>query len=113
MESIHFGQRSPDKVPAQLVEDEGAVRRELLVTCRYFAAEVVVAMGTFTLDLVPTATPLQAFHVLAGAGEIRTFRRGVEPVAFARGDTVLLPAEYEAYEIAAGADVVRAMVFRG
>ena len=110
--SIHFGPRSPDKVPAQVTEDEGTVRRELLVSCRFFAAECVVATGTFTLDLTPSAAPFQALHVLTGTGEIRTFRRGVEPVAFAPGDTFLLPAEHEAFEIADGASVLRALVFR-
>ena len=112
LESIHFGVRSPDTVPAQLVEDDGGRRRELLVSCRHFSAECHVATGTFTMELAPTTAPFQALHVLAGAGEIRTFRRGVEPVAFAAGDTLLLPSEHEAYEVAGGASVVRAMVFR-
>jgi mannose-6-phosphate isomerase len=112
LESVHFGPRSPDVVPAQLIEDDGGVRRELLVACRHFAAECHVATGTFTMELAPSATPFQPFHVLAGAGEVRPFRRGVEPVPFAAGDTLLLPSEHEAYEIAAGASVVRAMVFR-
>jgi mannose-6-phosphate isomerase len=112
LESVRFGVRSPDKAPVQVLEDDGGVRRELLVTCRHFAAECHVATGTFTLDLSPSSVPLQPFHVLAGAGEIRTFRRGVEPVPFAAGDTLLLPAEYESYEVAAGASVVRAIAFR-
>jgi mannose-6-phosphate isomerase len=113
LESIHFGPRSPDKVPAQVIEDEGSVHRELVVSCRFFAAECFVAMGTFTLELTPAAAPFQVMHVLTGAGEIRSFRRGVEPVAFAHGDTILLPNEYDAFEIAPGATVVRALVFRG
>ncbi len=112
MESVHFGERSPDKVPAQLVEDDGGVRRELLVSCRHFAAECVVATGTFTLEIEPSPAPFQAMHVLAGEGEIRAFRRGAVPAAFAQGDTLLLPSVYDAYEIASGASVVRAMVFR-
>lgn len=110
--SIRYGPRSEDTVPAQVIEDEGAVRRELLVSCRHFAAECVVAMGTFTLELSPTTAPFQVLHALAGEGEVRTFRRGVEPVAFAQGDTLLLPAEHESYEIATGTSVLRAMVFR-
>jgi mannose-6-phosphate isomerase len=110
--SIHYGPRSPDKVPAQVIDDDGALRRELLVQCRHFAAEAVVAMGVVTLDLAPTTAPFQVLHVLAGGGELRPFRRGVAPVAFAAGDTLLLPAEHDAYEIDPGASVVRAMVFR-
>lgn len=112
LESIHFGIRSPDKVPAQVIEDEGSVHRELVVTCRWFAAECFVAMGTFTLDLTPSPAPFQVMHVLSGAGEIRTFRRGVAPVAFSHGETILLPNEYDAFEIAPGPSVVRALVFR-
>jgi mannose-6-phosphate isomerase len=112
LESVHFGPRSPDKVPAQVIEDEGAVRRELVVSCRHFAAECFMAMGTFTLDLAPSQAPFQALHVLTGEGEIRAFRRGVEPVAFSRGDTILLPTDDDAFEVAPGASVVRALVFR-
>lgn len=112
LDSVRFGANSPDKVPAQLIEDEGAVRRELLVSCRHFAAECVVATGTFTLELEPTAAPFQVLHVLAGAGEVRAFARGSVAATFAQGDTLLLPAEHDAYEIATGANVVRAMVFR-
>lgn len=110
--SVHCGPRSPDKVPAQVVDDDGALRRELLVQCRHFAAEAFVAMGVVTLELAPTTAPFQVLHVLAGAGEVRPFRRGVAPVAFAAGDTLLLPAEYDAYEIDPGANVVRAMALR-
>jgi mannose-6-phosphate isomerase len=113
LESLRFGPRSPDKVPAQVVQDDGSIRRELLVTCRHFAAEVVVATGTITLDLEPATAPFHVLHVLAGSGEVRPFRRGVAPVAFRPGDTVLLPAADESFEVALGASVVRALVFRG
>ncbi len=113
LESIRFGPRSPDKVPAQVLSDDGSYRRELLVTCRHFAAEVIVAMGTITLDLEPATAPFQVMHVLAGTGEIRPFRRGVEAVAFRPGDTILLPSADESFEVALGASVVRALVFRG
>jgi mannose-6-phosphate isomerase len=112
LDSIHFGPRSPDKVPAQVMEDEGAFRRELLVTCRHFSAEAIVAMGTVTLELSPSAAPFQVLHVLTGAGEIRPFDRRIAPAAFSQGDTLLLPTEHDAYEIAPGATVVRGMVFR-
>jgi mannose-6-phosphate isomerase len=112
LESIRFGVNSPDTVPAQIIEDDGGVHRELLVTCRHFAAECVVATGTFTLELEPCAAPFQALHVLAGAGEIRAFRRGAAPTDFRQGDTLLLPSGDEAYEIESGANVVRAIMFR-
>ena len=113
LESIHFGVRSPDKVPAQVMLDDGSFRRELLVSCRHFAAEAVVAMGTITLDLEPATAPFQVMHVIAGTGEIRPFRRGVEAVAFSPGDTLLLPAADESFEVTLGASVVRALLFRG
>jgi mannose-6-phosphate isomerase len=110
--SIRFGVDSPDRVPAQVMEDEGSFHRELLVSCRHFAAECFVGTGTFTLEPSPSAAPFQAVHVLAGAGEIRAFARGAVPAKFAPGDTLLLPREHDAYEIESGANVVRAMVFR-
>lgn len=113
LESIRFGPRSPDKVPAQVLADDGSFRRELLISTRQFAAEVFVAMGTITLDLEPATAPFQVMHVLAGSGEIRPFRRGVAPIAFQPGDTILLPAADESFEVTLGASVVRAMVFRG
>ena len=113
VQSIHFGPRSPDKVPAQVLEDEGTFRRELLVSCRHFAAECFVAMGTFTLELTPAPAPFQVLHVLSGTAELRTFRRGVAPVAVAQGDTVLLPGEYDSYELDPGTTVLRALVIRG
>jgi mannose-6-phosphate isomerase len=112
LDSIRFGFRSPDTVPAQVIEDEGSVRRELLISCRHFAAECVVAMGTFTLELAPATAQFQVLHVLTGEGEVRTFRRGVEPVPIVPGDTLLLPAEHDAYEIATGSSVFRGLVFR-
>jgi len=113
LESVRFGPRAPDRVPAQVLLEDGSFRRELLVTCRHFAAEVFVAMGTVTLDLEPATAPFQVMHVLAGTGEIRPFRRGVDPVAFRPGDTILLPAADESFEVTLGASIVRALVFRG
>jgi mannose-6-phosphate isomerase len=113
LESIRFGPRSPDKVPAQVLADDGSFRRELLVSCRHFAAEVFVAMGTITLDLEPATAPFQVMHVVAGTGEVRPFRRGVAPVPFRPGDTILLPSADESFEVTLGASVVRALVFRG
>lgn len=118
LESVHFGPRSPDKVPPQTIADEDHVEHRLLVRCPQFAAESVVAMGTFTLDvpLAPGIAPADAvpavLHVLAGSGELRPYRRGVAPVAFAPGDTMLLPPQDEAFEVVPGASVVRALVFR-
>lgn len=112
--SIHFGPRSPDKVPAQITADDGTVQRALLVQCRFFTAEAIAAMGTFTLDVphAPNGVPA-VLHMLSGKGTLRPFRRGVAPVHFDAGDTLLLPPEDEEFEIEPGASVVRALMFRG
>lgn len=111
--SIRYGPRSPDKVPTQLVEDEGSFQRLLLVRCAQFAVESLEAMGTFTLDVDASPARVPAvLHVLTGAGTLRPFRRGVGPVAFGPGDTILLPARDESFEIAPGASVFRALLAR-
>jgi len=111
LESIRFGPRSEDKVPAQLIEDEGQVRRMLLVSSPHFVTEHVTAMGTFTLEVPPTGRDTwRIVHVLAGDGELRLFERGAAPVRFGAGETLLLPARHDAYEVALGAAVLRALV---
>jgi mannose-6-phosphate isomerase len=113
LESAHFGPRSPDKVPPQVVSDDGRVERLLLVKCTQFAVESVLAMGTFTLDVPHDAAGTPAvLHVLSGEGELRPFRRGIAPVRFARGDTMLLPPAFEEFEVTPGASVVRALLAR-
>jgi len=114
LESIHFGDRGEDKVPQQQIEDDGSVGRILLVTSRHFVAEHVSAMGTFTLE-TPRSESVdgtwRVLHVLAGEGELCPFERGVAPVAFRTGDTLLLPARHDAFEITLGATVLRALLF--
>lgn len=129
MESIRFGPRSPDTVPAQVIDDDGPVQRILLVRCPYFAVESVVGMGTFTLEVepgvVPGVAPIMAprfapdvapdamprvLHILAGSGELHSWRRRAAPVPFAPGDTLLLPPGEESFEVAPGATVVRALL---
>lgn len=111
LDSVRFGVRSEDKIPAQLIEDEGSVRRLLLVRSPQFTTEHVTAMGTFTLEVPASGADLwRIVHVLAGDGELRLFERGASPVRFAAGDTLLLPARHDAYEIELGAAVLRALV---
>ncbi len=112
LESIHFGRRSEDKVPAQEISDEGSVRRLLLVRSPFFAVEHVTAMGTFTLEAASRAGGVwPVLHVLSGEGELRSFRRNAAPVPFRSGDTLLLPADDETFEVTLGASVLRALVF--
>ena len=113
LESVRFGPRSPDKVPAQVLDDDGAVQRMLLVQCPHFAVESVTAMGTFTLEVERTTRAVPpVLHIVSGSGEIRPFRRGVAPTAFAPGDTLLLPSQDESFEVVPGASVVRALLAR-
>jgi mannose-6-phosphate isomerase len=111
--SIHYGPRSPDKVPPQTLHDDGRVEHRLLMRCPFFSAESVVAMGTFTLDAPPSLDGVPAvLHVLSGEGELRPFRRGVAPVPFGPGTTLLLPPAEESFEVVPGASVLRALLFR-
>ncbi len=111
LESIHFGPRSDDKIPAQLVEETGPLRRLLLVQSPFFTAQHVTAMGTFTLETPPSRTGAwKVVHVLSGSGELRPFARGVPPVEFDVGDTLLLPAREDAHEVTLGASVLHALV---
>jgi len=113
LDSIQFGPRGDDTIPMQLIEDEGAVRRLLLVKSPHFTAEHLTAMGTFTLT-APAADDgtWRVLHILAGAGNLRPFDRKSLPIEFAPGDTLLLPSRYEEYEVELGVTVLRAMLFR-
>ncbi len=121
LDAIHYGVRSPDTVPMQVTEDEGSVRRVLLIRSRFFTVEHVTGMGTFTLEvdappddaaIIAGAAPFQVLHVLSGEGELRPFDRRVPPTAFFPGDTVLLPPPFEEYEVSPGASIVRALLIR-
>jgi len=112
LDSIRFDARSEDKIPQQQIADEGTVSRILLVRSPHFTAEHISAMGTFTLDTPASGDGTwRVLHVLAGSGELRPFERGVDAVTFATGDTLLLPARHDAFELTLGATVLRALVF--
>ena len=112
LSSIRFGERSDDTIPAQQIEDEGSVRRVLLVRSRPFTAEHVTLTGTVTLEVPPSRDGTwRVLHVLAGQGHLQAFERGTPAVPFRPGDTILLPARHDAFEIEAGASVLRALVF--
>lgn len=110
--SIRWGDRGDDLVRTQVIDD-GAITRLLLVQSRWFTVEHVTAMGTFTLEVEPSpACSYAALHVLSGSGRITPFHRHVAPETFAPGDTLLLPEEFDSYEVEPGATVVRALLFR-
>jgi len=108
-----FGPRTDDKIPPQLIEDEGTVRRLLLAQAPFFAVEHVTATGVFTLELEEREMrEASVLHVLSGQGQLRAFRRGVPEVEFNTGDTILLPEDYDEFEVSTGASVLRALLFR-
>jgi mannose-6-phosphate isomerase len=110
--SIRWNDRGDDRVRAQIVDD-GPVTRLLLVQSRWFTVDHVTAMGTFTLEVEPSpACSYAVLHVLSGSGRITPFHRHVAPEPFAPGDTLLLPEEFDAYELEPGATVLRALLFR-
>ena len=111
LDSVNFGPRSEDKIPMQEISDDGRIRRLLLVRSPHFTTEHVTAMGTFTLEIPPIADDTwRVVHVLGGEGELRLFERNAAPVRFAPGDTLLLPARHDGYEMTLGATVLRALV---
>ncbi len=113
LESIEFGPRGEDTIPMQLIEDDGPVRRLLLVRSTHFTVEHVTAMGTFTLTAPASDDGTwRVLHVLAGAGNLRPFDRKSPAIEFATGETLLLPSRFEEYEVELGATVLRAMLFR-
>ena len=113
LESIRFGPRTPDKIPPQPIADDGALERVLRIRCPFFAVEALTGMGTFTLEAPPLPGSIPpVLHFVSGSGELRPFRRGVAPVHFVPGDTLLLPPRDEEFEIVPGTTVVRAFLIR-
>jgi len=103
----------PDRVPPEEIEDDGRARRLRLVACERFVAEHLWFTGAVTFE-----TPRgggerwHALLFLAGRGTVRAFRRGAAEAPFVPGDTVLLPAANEGYEIeCTGAETVEALAF--
>ena len=111
--SMAFGDRSPDTIPTQVLNDEGSMTHRLLVQNRWFTVDHFTAMGTFTLEVEPSpACTYAVMHILTGSGQIRPFHRHVAPEEFGPGDTLLLPEEFDEYEIVPGATVLSALIFR-
>lgn len=98
--STDFGGPGLDRVEPRLLSDDGRYRRTVRVSCPHFVMEEHLVLGLVTFETVRRSR--DTYHVvfvLEGEGIFRPFARGAEEVFFVPGDTVLLPAEHESYEL--------------
>ena len=82
------------------VSDDGRYRRTIRVSCPQFVLEEQEMLGLVTFETERRRQ--SAFHVLFilhGEGTIRPFARDAEELFFSAGDSILLPAEHENYEL--------------
>jgi mannose-6-phosphate isomerase len=112
--AARLGPAGPDRIVAKELEDDGNLRRLLLVATPYFQVEHVTMAGTASFETPVDGEPRwHALLVLAGEGTIRAFDRRAAPSPFRPGDTLLLPSGHELYEIEPrGGRVVQALAFR-
>ncbi len=100
LRATDFSGRGLDRVEPRLLADDGVHRRVERVSCPAFVLEEHVVLGLCTYEKAPGhEDSFQVLFVLGGEGTIRPFRRSVEETFFTRGDTLLLPAEYESFEL--------------
>ncbi|MEN8151050.1 MAG: type I phosphomannose isomerase catalytic subunit [Planctomycetota bacterium] len=98
--STDFSGPGLDRVEPRPIFDDGRYRRTMRVDCPAFAMEEQEILGLVTFETERRGGPRwHVVFVLSGEGTIRAFRRGAEEVFFAPGDSLLLPAEHERYEI--------------
>ncbi len=114
LEALRLGPAGPDRVVPREVVDDGNLRRLLLVATPWFEAEHLTAAGTVTLETGEgDRDRWHALLFLSGSGVVRAFDRRAEPAEFRPGDTVMLPAGHDDYEIEPRAgQVVQALAFR-
>jgi mannose-6-phosphate isomerase len=114
LEAARLGPAGPDRVVPREIEDDGNLRRLLLLVTKWFEVEHVTAAGTATFEAADgEGGRWWALLFLSGSGTVRAFRRGAEPAPFRPGDTVLLPAGHDHFEIEpADGKVVQALAFR-
>jgi mannose-6-phosphate isomerase len=98
--SADFSGPGTDVVEPRLIADDGRYRRSCRVECPAFVLEEQEILGLVTFETERRGRDhWHVVFVLDGEGTMRAFRRGAEPVFFAPGDSLLLPAEHESYEI--------------
>lgn len=98
--STDFSGAGLERVEPRLIEDNGCHRRTHRVSCPYFTMEEheILGLSTFETEREGRSTYHVVF-VLTGEGVIRPFRRGSEEAFFSSGDTILVPAEHDYYEV--------------
>ncbi|MHC4820802.1 MAG: type I phosphomannose isomerase catalytic subunit [Planctomycetota bacterium] len=98
--SLDFRPAGPPRVLPEELEDDGNLRRLRLVASRWFSAEHWTGAGTATFTT--SRGEEDCWHVLLflrGRGVVRAFDRRAAPCAFGPGDTILVPAVHDHYEI--------------
>jgi len=86
--------------PVDVPESGGS--RRILCTCERFAAELLQVSSSVTER--PAGVCFHALTVLQGTGMLRTDAQAAPQIELAPGESVLIPACIEEYEIHAGAD---------
>jgi mannose-6-phosphate isomerase len=114
MAAARLGPAGPDRIVPRELDDDGNLRRLLLVATPWFEAEHLTLAGTATLDAEgEDGSRWHALLVLSGEGAVRAFDRRAAAADFRPGDTLLLPSGHDLYEIAPRAGkVVQALLFR-
>jgi mannose-6-phosphate isomerase len=95
LRAINFDDRSPDRISSIEVK-EGGNRREYLIACPHFAAQRLVLEE-------PSAEStggkrFESLMVVSGGAEIRV--EGRDSISIEVGDSILMPACIDEYEIA-------------
>ena len=114
MQALRFHSAGPDRIVPREEEDEGGIRRTLLVANRWFAAEHLTVPGISTFaNPRDDADRWHMLFVLKGRGRVRAFDRRAPEAPFLPGDTILLPAGHESYEVEPeDGTTVEALAFR-
>lgn len=88
------------RVEPRLLADDGRYRRTIRLSCPEFVIEEQEILGLVTFDTERGERDRwHVLFVLDGEGTIRPFDRLAEDLFFSPGDSILLPAEHEHYEI--------------
>jgi mannose-6-phosphate isomerase len=111
--AARLGPAGPDRIVPKELEDDGNLRRLLLVATPWFQAEHLTFAGTATFETARDGEPRwHGILFLAGEGTVRAFDRRAEVTPFRPGDSVLLPSGHEHYEIEPrNGKVVQALAF--
>jgi mannose-6-phosphate isomerase len=98
--STDFSRPGPRTVMPREVSNDGGYRRTMRLSCPQFALEEQEIPGLVTFETERRRRDtLHVLFILDGEGTVRPFARNAEEVFFSRGDSILLPAEHENYEI--------------